>query len=153
MRLKKDIESIEIQAIEKYDICIFESPLVVNGKSYSGAMREREVIVRDRIDAERWSKEALGFFCTDGVIAALASATMKFGTIEGSLEPDKNGLLTEALTVSNVDVLAADMIVDSMSYENFTMVSLLMGKPHRSQLLKSETLLKSSDSQPTAGSQ
>ena len=149
MMAKKITVSPEIQAIEKFDLCLFNRPIVIDGVSYTGAKRVKPAVVRDRIDAVRWCKDELGFECQDGIIAGLATSTMMFGTVEGNTDTDDNGELIGPLTLSNEKKLAPDTIIDHFIYDDFITMSLLMGKPMPSPESDSAILLKSSNTQPT----
>ena len=147
---KKITVSPEIQAIEKFDVCLFNRPVVIDGASYTGAKRVKPAVVRDRIDAVRWCKDELGFECMDGIIAGLATSTMMFGTIDGNTGTDDNGELIGPLTLSNEKTLAPDTIIDHFTYDDFITMSILMGKEMPSPESDSVTLSNSSSTQPTS---
>ncbi len=150
--MKKGVNtaSVEVQAIEKFDVCLFNRPVVISGTTYTGAKRIKEAVVRDRIDAVRWCKDVLGFECQDGIIAGLATATMEFGTIEGNTELNEDGNLTGPLTLQNGSALAADIIIDNFIYDDFIMMSILMGKSTPSQESNNAISLESSNTQQTS---
>ncbi|EMD1175068.1 hypothetical protein VP758_001584 [Vibrio harveyi] len=141
------------QAIERFDVCLFDKPITINGVTYTGATRTREAKVRDRINAERWCNEVLGFKTGDGVIAGIASVVMEFGTIEGNTELDENGALIGPLKLTNRQALAADTIIDSFAYDEFTWLARLLGKEMPSPESKSQILENSSNTLPTEKSE
>ncbi|ODS05193.1 hypothetical protein [Vibrio scophthalmi] len=117
-----------VQIIERFNVCVFRHPVQINGAIYTGATRTHEAKVRDRINAERWSKEELGFVCGDGIIAGVASAILEFGTIEGNTELDADGRVIGPVTLTQKATLAPDMIVDNFTYDDFQILAMLMGK-------------------------
>ncbi|WP_367971592.1 hypothetical protein RJD38_21125 [Vibrio scophthalmi] len=118
----------DIQAIERFGVCVFSEPIIIDGIKYTGARRVQKALVRDRIEAERWCKEEFGFTSGDGIIAGIASTTVEFGQVDGDYNVKDDGNIIGPLRLINGKSLAPDQIVSNFSYEDFTLVALLMGK-------------------------
>ena len=137
-----------IQIIERFNLCVFRNPVKINGVTYTGATRTHEAKVRDRINAERWSKEELGFVCGDGIIAGIASTVLEFGVIEGNTDLDSKGKVIGPVTLSKKSALAPDAIVDNFTYDDFQILAMLMGKETPSPELERESSSNSSNTPP-----
>lgn len=149
----QNLNEPEMQALEKYGIAVLSNE-VINGQQFiNAAVKTREPVVRDRIDAVRWCNNELGFESSDGVIAGMASNVLLFGTLKGDLTVDKKGMLIGPLEVINQAPLAVDFIVDNFKYGDFITLSLLMGKPMSSQESMTTSSEESSSALPTAASE
>ncbi|UJZ95060.1 hypothetical protein IHC87_06860 [Photobacterium damselae subsp. damselae] len=125
----KDLNTPEMQALDKYGIAILNNTYTHDKQIINAAIKLRQVVVRDRIEASRWCKDELGFQSDDGIIAGQASNVLAFGTLKGDLTLDEKGNLIGQLDVIETKSLAVDYIVDNFEYDDFIMLALLMGKP------------------------
>lgn len=144
-----DLNTPEMQAIDKFGIAILAHEYSHGQLIITAAIKTRTAVVRDRINAVRWCKDVIGFESSDGVIAAMASNVLSFGTLKGELVLDDNGDLIGPLEVINHQSMPADFIVDNFEYDDFIMLSLLMGKPTPSSKSQTEHLNQSSSTQVT----
>ncbi|MGR5240206.1 hypothetical protein ACPV36_04855 [Photobacterium damselae] len=138
-----DLNTPEMQALDK-GIAILAHKYVNGQHVITAAIKQRTSVVRDRINAVRWCKDTFGFECSDGVIAGMASETLSFGTLKGDLTLNENGDLVGELEVVDHQRLPVDYIVDNFEYDDFIMLSLLMGKPTPSSESNQESSEQSS---------
>ena len=149
----QNLNEPEMQALEKYGIAVLSNEVINGQQVINAAVKTREPVVRDRIDAVRWCRNELGFESSDGVIAGMASNVLLFGTLKGDLTVDEKGVLVGPLEVINQAPLAVDFIVDNFQYGDFITLSLLMGKPMSSQESMTTSSEESSSALPTAVSE
>ncbi|MBE8578726.1 hypothetical protein [Vibrio sp. OPT18] len=144
---------IDTQAIERFGLCVFNKPVVIDGATYTGARRVVEATVRDRIEAERWCRDEFGFVSSDGILAGIASKVIEFGNVEGKYELDKNGKIIGPLNLVNGKSLPPDQIVSHFSYDDFTLVAIVLGKTTPSSESETQSSENSLNASPTEKSE
>ncbi|HIF9333088.1 TPA: hypothetical protein ACX6RM_001335 [Photobacterium damselae] len=148
-----DLNTPEMQALDKYGIAVLRNSYTHGKQVINAAIKVRQLVVRDRIEASRWCKDELGFQAEDGIIAGQASNVLLFGTLKGDLTLDENKNLIGELSVIDTKPLAVDYIVDNLEYDDFIMLALLMGKPSPSPEYQTKTSEQSQSASQTNASE
>ena len=118
--LKPEVKLYSIEEIARtmmeFDICILNTPLHANGMQLNCAKRVRKALVKDRIEAVRFTKEQYGFESSDAITAHIASSILVFGEHTDE-ERDEQGKV----------VVPVDAIIN-LPYEEHINLAHLMGK-------------------------
>lgn len=141
-----DTASLQMQAITKQSIALFDCEYTFNGMRINAAICHKVPVVRDRIEAVQWSKGEFGGEDQDAVIACLAAKTMTFGYISDALQIDEKGALVDLPEIKGEIALPPDFIVDNFVYSDFCWMSLSMGKESASATSKKNSCLQQSRS-------
>lgn len=121
--------------IVEHDICPLVTPIQVGGKSVNAVVRKRKAVVRDRINAVRFSIDMFDIELSDAVRAYVASQICGFGTLEMETETGKDKSGTEQEVVKSAKLVegsmiavSADDLLNQMGIGDYTNVAYLMGK-------------------------
>ncbi|CAK1996316.1 conserved hypothetical protein [Vibrio crassostreae] len=113
------------RAMMEFDICMLNTPIQFGGMELNCAKRVRKALVKDRIEAVRFTKEQYGFESNDAITAHIASSILVFGErIEE--KRDEHGKLTN-LGMKGEVVIPVDMLIN-LPYEEHINLAHLMGK-------------------------
>lgn len=113
------------RAMMEFDICMLNTPIQFGGMELNCAKRVRKALVKDRIEAVRFTKEQYGFESNDAITAHIASSILVFGErIEE--KRDEHGKLTN-LGMRGEVVIPVDMLIN-LPYEEHINLAHLMGK-------------------------
>ncbi|CAK1709091.1 conserved hypothetical protein [Vibrio crassostreae] len=113
------------RAMMEFDICMLNTPVQFGGMELNCAKRVRKALVKDRIEAVRFTKEQYGFESNDAITAHIASSILVFGErIEE--KRDEHGKLTN-LGMKGEVVIPVDMLIN-LPYEEHINLAHLMGK-------------------------
>ncbi|WGW01536.1 hypothetical protein QF117_12185 [Vibrio sp. YMD68] len=113
------------RAMMEFDICMLNTPVQFGGMELNCAKRVRKALVKDRIEAVRFTKEQYGFESNDAITAHIASSILVFGErIEE--RRDEHGKLTN-LGMKGEVVIPVDMLIN-LPYEEHINLAHLMGK-------------------------
>ncbi|EOW2077578.1 hypothetical protein ACNZ70_001903 [Vibrio mimicus] len=121
--------------IIEHDVCPLVTPIQIGGKCVNAVIRNRKAVVRDRINAVRFSIDMFDIELSDAVRAYIASQICSFGMLELETESDKEKSKTEQIIVKSAKLaensmiaIGADDLIDQMGIGDYTNVSYLMGK-------------------------
>ncbi|EKH9212800.1 hypothetical protein [Vibrio parahaemolyticus] len=121
--------------IVDHDICPLTTPINIEGKTVNAVVRKRKAVVRDRVNAVRFSIDMFDIELADAVRAFVASQICGFGTLEMETvtETDKSGkeqtiVKSAKLVEGSMVAVGADTLLDHMGIGDYTNVAYLMGK-------------------------
>ena len=107
----------------------------MEGKTVNAVVRKRKAVVRDRVNAVRFSIDMFDIELADAVRAFVASQICGFGTLEMETvtETDKSGkeqtiVKSAKLVEGSMVAVGADTLLDHMGIGDYTNVAYLMGK-------------------------
>lgn len=113
------------RAMMEFDLCILNTPIRFGGMVLNCAKRVRKALVKDRIEAVRFTKEQYGFESNDAITAHIASSILVFGERVEEAR-DEHGKLTK-LGMKGEVVVPVDMLIN-LPYEEHINLAHLMGK-------------------------
>ncbi|NAX23719.1 hypothetical protein [Vibrio sp. V39_P1S14PM300] len=113
------------RAMMEFDLCILNTPIQFGGMVLNCAKRVRKALVKDRIEAVRFTKEQYGFESNDAITAHIASSILVFGERVEEAR-DEHGKLTK-LGMKGEVVVPVDMLIN-LPYEEHINLAHLMGK-------------------------
>lgn len=116
--------------ITDHDICPLTTPINVGGKVVDAVIRKRKAVVRDRINAVRFSIDMFDIELSDAVRAYIASQICTFGTlsIKTDVKDDAVSIVSAKLHDGSETAVGADVLLDHMDIGDYTNVAYLMGK-------------------------
>ncbi|EGR4409323.1 hypothetical protein DDN06_07590 [Vibrio cholerae] len=113
------------RAMMEFELCILNTPIQFGGMELNCAKRVRKALVKDRIEAVRFTKEQYGFESNDAITAHIASSILVFGERTDE-KRDEHGKLTN-LSMKGEVVVPVDMLIN-LPYEEHINLAHLMGK-------------------------
>lgn len=113
------------KSIMEFGICPINTPIQHGGLTLNCAKRVRKALVKDRIEAVRFSKEQYGFEFNDAITAHLGSSILVFGELADEQRDERDNLTQ--LTMKGEVVIAVDMLINT-PYEDLINLAHLMGK-------------------------
>ncbi len=118
------------QCITEHDICPLTTPIDLEGKKVNAVIRKRKAVVRDRINAVRFSIDMFDIELSDAVRAYIASQICSFGTlsIETNATDNTVSVVSAKLQEGSETGVSADALLDQMDIGDYTNVAYLMGK-------------------------
>lgn len=126
---KEDTKLYTIEEIAKsimeFGICPINTPIQHGGITLNCAKRVRKALVKDRIEAVRFSKEQYGFEFNDAITAHIGSSILVFGELVNEQRDDRDHLTQ--LDMKGEVIVPVDMIINT-PYEDLINLAHLMGK-------------------------
>lgn len=113
------------RAMMEFNLCILNTPINFNGMQLNCAKRIRKALVKDRIEAVRFTKEQYGFESNDAITAHIASSILVFGERTDE-KRDEHGQLID-ISMKGEVVVPVDMLIN-LPYEEHINLAHLMGK-------------------------
>lgn len=113
------------KSIMEFGICPINTPIQHGGITLNCAKRVRKALVKDRIEAVRFSKEQYGFEFNDAITAHIGSSILVFGERVNEQRDDRD-VLTQ-LDMKGEVIVPVDMIINT-PYEDLINLAHLMGK-------------------------
>lgn len=113
------------RSMMEFDICILNTPIQFGGMALNCAKRVRKALVKDRIEAVRFTKEQYGFESNDAITAHIASSILVFGERTEEAR-DEHGKLTN-LSMKGEVIVPVDILIN-LPYEEHINLAHLMGK-------------------------
>ncbi len=127
--LKEEVKLFTLEEIAQsmmsFDICPLNTPIHFGGMTLNCAKRVRKALVKDRIEAVRFTKEQYGFESNDAITAHIASSILVFGERTDEKRDEHNKLTN--LSMKGEVVVSVDMLIN-LPYEEHINLAHLMGK-------------------------
>lgn len=113
------------KSIMEFGICPINTPIQHGGMKLNCAKRVRKALVKDRIEAVRFSKEQYGFEFNDAITAHIGSSILVFGELDDEQRDERESLTH--LSMKGEVIVPVDMIINT-PYEELINLAHLMGK-------------------------